>query len=147
MKSVWNDADRAQMLQRIDRITDASKPLWGKMTADRMLAHLVESAKMSVGELQCKPKILPIRWFPLKQLVLYVIPFPKGSPTSPELLAGAEAPVSDLKPELQRLIDKFVARRDREDWPLHPAFGKLSREAWGKLTYKHFDHHLRQFGV
>ena len=147
MKTLWNDADRSRMLERIDRITDGSKPLWGRMTADRMLSHLVESAKMSVGELQCKSKMLPIRWFPLKQLILYVFPFPKGSPTAPELLAGAEAPVSDLKPELHLLVGKFAERRDRDDWPEHPAFGKLSREAWGKLTYKHFDHHLRQFQV
>ena len=27
------------------------------------------------------------------------------------------------------------------------AVGRLSGEQWGRLIYKHFDHHLRQFGV
>ena len=147
MKTIWNDEDRTRLLDRVDRITDDSKPLWGRMMADRMLSHLVESAKMATGEIECKSKMLPIRWFPLKQLILYVFPFPKGAPTAPELLAGAKAPVADLKPELRRLIDKFAARADRDDWPRHPAFGKLSRDGWGALTYKHFDHHLRQFQV
>ncbi|MGH9801334.1 MAG: DUF1569 domain-containing protein, partial [Blastocatellia bacterium] len=31
--------------------------------------------------------------------------------------------------------------------PEHPAFGKLSTKDWGALTYKHMDHHFRQFGV
>lgn len=146
-KTIWNDADRADMLARIGRITDDSKPRWGRMTADRMLAHLAESAKMALGTLPCKPANLPIRFFPLKQLIIYVFPFPKGSPTSPELLAGAEAPVGSLKPELQRLIGDLAARCDQKTWPIHPAFGKLSRDTWGVLTYKHFDHHLRQFGV
>src|SRR5260370_28775094 len=135
MKTIWNHADRARVLSRMDRITDERKPRWGRMTADRMLAHVVESAKMSIGELQCESKRLPIRWFPLKQLILYVFPFPKGSPTAPELLAGAEAPVSDLKPELHRLVDKFAEPRDRHHWPEHPAFASLSREARAQLTY------------
>ena len=32
-------------------------------------------------------------------------------------------------------------------WPDHPAFGALSRRAWGVLIYRHMDHHLRQFGA
>lgn len=28
-----------------------------------------------------------------------------------------------------------------------PAFGRLTRPAWGVLSYRHIDHHLRQFGV
>ncbi|MEP6513238.1 MAG: DUF1569 domain-containing protein [Parafilimonas sp.] len=27
----------------------------------------------------------------------------------------------------------------------HPFFGKLKAEEWRTLTYKHLDHHLRQF--
>jgi hypothetical protein len=29
----------------------------------------------------------------------------------------------------------------------HPYFGKLSTEQWGLTSWKHVDHHLRQFGV
>jgi hypothetical protein len=29
----------------------------------------------------------------------------------------------------------------------HPAFGLLSHAEWCKLSWKHFDHHLRQFRV
>jgi hypothetical protein len=29
----------------------------------------------------------------------------------------------------------------------HPYFGKLSPEEWAILKWKHYDHHLRQFGV
>jgi hypothetical protein len=147
MKTFWDAETRDDALARIDRLTEGSRPAWGAMTAERMLSHLAESMKMSIGELPCQSKNLPIRFFPLKQLIIYVFPFPKGSPTSPELLAGAQTPVDGLKSELRALVAKFAARREARDWPIHPAFGRLSTRAWGALTAKHFEHHLRQFGV
>ena len=147
MNTLWDDAARRELLARIDRIESSSKPKWGRMTAERMLAHLAESLKMATGELHCKSKRLPIRFFPLKQLILYVFPFPKGSPTAPELLAGAEAPVGAIRAEIHRLAEKFVSQRDQAAWPEHPAFGKLDAKGWGHLSYKHLAHHLEQFGV
>ena len=29
----------------------------------------------------------------------------------------------------------------------HPVFGRLTKEQWSKATWKHLDHHLKQFGV
>ena len=147
MKTIFETADRDSVLARIDRVTDASKPLWGKMTADRMLAHLVESMKMATGELPTKSKDLPIRFWPLKQLIIYVFPFPKGAPTAPELLAGPERHVDALKTELREQVAKVGSRGSTAEWPKHPAFGRLSPRAWGALAYKHINHHLRQFGV
>ena len=27
----------------------------------------------------------------------------------------------------------------------HPFFGKMTKEEWARITFKHLDHHLRQF--
>jgi hypothetical protein len=145
MKSLWNEPDRNTIFARIDRVSDGALPKWGKLTADRMLSHLVESIRMANGELPVKSKRLPIRYFPLKQLIIYLLPFPKGTPTAPELLAGAEAPVAALQPELKRQIERLASRAGNA-FPEHPAFGHLTERAWGVLTYRHVDHHLRQFG-
>ena len=147
MKSLWNEADRQSILARIDRVTDATPRQWGKMTADRMVAHLAASMKMANGDLPVQSKRLPIRYFPLKQLIIYLLPFPKGSPTAPELLMAPEAPVAVVKPELKQAIERFATRAGSTTWPEHPAFGNLTKQAWGVLTYRHVDHHLRQFGV
>jgi hypothetical protein len=147
MKSFWDADTREAALARIDRLTDSSKPRWGTMTVDRMLSHLAGSMRMALGELACEPKKLPIRFFPLKQLLIYLLPFPKGAPTAPELLAGPERPVDGLKREMHELFGKLAARRDAKEWPVHPAFGPLGARGWGVLTARHFDHHLRQFGV
>ncbi|HEV7923264.1 MAG TPA: DUF1569 domain-containing protein [Thermoanaerobaculia bacterium] len=144
---MWNDADRERMLARIASVEAAAQPRWGRMSADQMLAHLVQSLKMAVGELATRSKKLPLRYFPLKQLVVYLAPFPKGAPTAKELLAGDASSTERSKAELQRLFDAFARRRGERVWPEHPAFGKLTERAWGVLSYRHFDHHLRQFGL
>ena len=147
MKSMFNDADRSSMLSRIDRVASGMKPRWGKMNAELMLAHLVESVRMALGEMTPKPKKLPIRFFPLKQLIIYWIPFPKGAPTAPELLPKETGTLERGKSELARVLRLFAERASHTQWPEHPAFGKLTTRAWGVLVYRHFDHHLRQFGV
>jgi hypothetical protein len=30
---------------------------------------------------------------------------------------------------------------------VHPMFGKMTADQWGRSMWKHLDHHLRQFGV
>jgi len=146
-KTFWDAEARDAALARIDRLTDATKPAWGKMTADRMLAHLAESMKMATGELRCESKKLPIRYFPLKQLIIYVAPFPKSAPTAPELLARQPREWAHDVSDVQDLLARAGSARTTEAWPEHPAFGRLSKRAWGVLIYRHMDHHLKQFGA
>jgi Protein of unknown function (DUF1569) len=147
MKSIWDDRWRRDLDTRIDRIDASLKPRWGTMSADRMLSHLRESLRMALGELQVRPKKLPIRYFPLKQLVVYLLPFPKGLPTAPELISGSETDCIRCRVELHDLLRRLAGRAGNGVWPDHPAFGKMSKRGWGVLTYRHLDHHLRQFGV
>jgi hypothetical protein len=75
-------------------------------------------------------------------------PMRKNTPTIP----GAQVvDQRDLQGERQRLlalIDRFVAA-GRTGMTTHPHsfFGRLTPDEWGVLSYKHLDHHLRQFGV
>jgi hypothetical protein len=76
-----------------------------------------------------------------------VLPFPKGAPTAPELLAAPPATVEDEKRTLLDLVAR-LGRGPREGaGSTHPLFGPLSRSEWSALVYKHSDHHLRQFGA
>ena len=135
------------MIARINELTTQSQPQWGKMNCGQMLAHLTEALRMALGDLQIKPKGGPLRYWPLKPLILNWLPFPKGAPTAPELIARSPKEIGPEVAELHKLLERFVASTTRQDWPEHPAFGKLSAQEWGALIYKHMDHHLRQFGV
>ena len=112
-----------------------------------MLAHLSDSLRMTLGDLPVPSWNLPIRHFPLKQLMIYWLPFPKGVRTAPELIKRTPPDWASGIAELQTLLERFAARAVGGDWPDHPAFGRMSGEAWGVFVYRHMDHHLRQFGV
>ena len=142
MKSLAQPTTRQEVLTRIDSITDDRKPLWGKFTARAMLDHIARATEMAAGERDVAPKKLPVRFFPLKQLFIYLLPFPKGLPTSPELLTDSPEPLEKSKETMRRLITSFDPKTCD-----HPAFGKMSSRAWCVLVYRHCDHHLRQFGA
>ena len=148
MGSILNDADRAAIIQRIGSVTSASVPRWGRMDAKRMLTHLSLSALMALGELPvtCKSNRV-FQVFPIKHLILHVVPFPKGAPTAPELLVPGAAPVDEIRSELVSLVERIGAVPREGDGAVHPLFGRLSFREWGVATYKHADHHLRQFGA
>ena len=117
------------------------------MTAPQMVAHLADSLRMALGDIVCAPKKSPIRFTPLKQVVIYWLPFPKGVPTAVELITRAPADWQSEVADLSSLLDHF-ARRDRHGkWPDHPVFGRMHGASWGVLVYRHMDHHLRQFGA
>ena len=148
MRTFWNASTRDDYCRRITRLTSDSKPRWGKFTAAGMVAHLNDALRMAMGELQVEPKRGPLRLFPLKQVILYVLPFPQNAPTAPELVARCRA--ADLRAEqaaFRAIAERAAQRKSAEPSPDHPAFGRMSYDAWGKLICKHTEHHFRQFGT
>lgn len=150
MGTLQNAQDRTQVLTRLRKLTAETSPQWGTMNCPKMLAHLSDALRMTYGDLEVPEKRMIFRYFPIKQLVLYVIPFPKGAPTAPQLISrtpeGSVAFDKELT-DLTGLVERFERESNRTDWPNHPVFGPLSAKGWGTLGYRHIDHHLRQFGV
>lgn len=146
MKTIWDKADRDNLVRRLDNLSANAKPKWGKFTAPQMVTHLNEAIRMGLGELPVQARRTPFKKFPLKQLIIYVAPFPKGAPTAPELLAGTGGEWNGEISRFKELLNRF-STGSHTRMPEHPAFGRLSRNAWGRLGYRHIDHHLKQFGV
>jgi hypothetical protein len=147
VKTLWDSKARDELAQRLDRLKPDARPQWGRMSAPQMVVHIVDALKMSTGELPTEEKKLPIRFTPLKQLIIYGPPFPKSVPTAPELLTRQCEDFDTECANLKQMMDTFARIPPTTELPRHPAFGKLSRRAWGALTYKHIDHHFKQFGV
>lgn len=147
MKSMWQESARQELQDRLANLTPERRAQWGQFTAPRMVAHITQSLKSSLGELAVQPKHTPLRYAPLKQLVIYWLPFPKNVPTVPELLARQPGDWSSDVAEVRALMDRFVTRNPKDAWPSHAAFGKMTGKQWGVLMYRHTDHHFRQFGV
>lgn len=148
MASMWNGAVRTELLARLDRLAPDTKARWGKFTCPAMLAHVNDALRMPLGEVTPAAKHLPIRHFPLKQLLIYVLPFPKGLPTAPELLARTSgASFAEEVSAFRELLARLALASGAPVWPPHPAFGAMSRRDWGVLGYRHVAHHFAQFGV
>jgi hypothetical protein len=103
---------------------------------------------MVLGELTVPSKNLPLRYTPIKQLVIYVLPFPKSAPTAPELLKRCDgARLADERQAMTEMFARLAAVKPGDPLQEHPAFGVLSYDAYGVLLARHTDHHLKQFGV
>lgn len=148
MGSILNEVDRAEILRRVGSLSVSSQARWGSMDVVKMLQHLQLSARMTLGELPvASVNKRPFQVFPLKHLLLYVLPFPKGAPTAPELKPIAAEAFEIERAALLELL-KTIGTGPREGaGPDHPLFGPLTWREWGVVTYKHANHHLKQFGV
>jgi len=146
--SLWEEAPRRELLDRLARLGAEARPGWGRMNAPQMITHVNDQFRMALGDLPTVPKRTPFRYPVVNSLVAYVLPWPKGAPTAPELLMRIDQSTWSTEVATFRdLLQRFAALPPETAWPVHPAFGKLSRKAWGKLGYRHTDHHFRQFGV
>ena len=148
MPTLQNAADRAGLIARLDRVTPDTKGQWGVMNVSQMLAHCADNLRMAVGDLPVKAKSIPFfRYFPLKHLALYVLPFPKNAPTAPELKSRAPKAFDAERVDIRTLLPRLDPASFIGRVPDHPIFGSFTPAQWGTLGFRHLDHHLRQFGV
>lgn len=144
--TIFDNAVRQQLLARLEQLSPTAAPRWGRMTAPQMVSHLIESYRFGAGELT-----LPLWFVPFRPLVrwlaLYVIPFPKGAPAAPQLLARIPDQWESDLAALRERIAGFTPPAGGASRPPHPIFGVMSDADLGVLAYKHTDHHFRQFGV
>jgi hypothetical protein len=118
------------------------------MTAAQMVAHLTDQMRHALEDAPVKARPGLLRLPAVRYLSIYVVPWPKGRIRGPAE-AFLTQPVSweaDIK-ALETLLERFVARGSNRPWPDHGLFGRMTGRDWGVFVHKHFDHHLRQFGV
>jgi hypothetical protein len=148
MGSILNEADRAAITKRLQSLSISSTRRWGTMDVTSMLKHLHLSVLMTLGEMQVpSANKRAFHKFPLKHLLLYVVPFPKGAPTAPKLKPEAAASMEEERAALLELLERLGTGPREGAGPDHPLFGPLTWREWGVVTYKHADHHLKQFGA
>lgn len=146
-RTLWNETDRKELLSRVQQLRPDLRPLWGRMNALQMITHLTDWLRMAAGEIDSVPRRKIMRFPVVKHLVIYSMPWPKGVPTAPELLARKASGWDEEMIDLCDRLASFEKLKSTESWPVHPAFGRMSTRLWGALGYRHTDHHLRQFGV
>lgn len=113
-----------------------------------MICHLVDAVESSGKPSPAERATGALARFPLKHLVIYILPWPKGKLQSPPDLLVSQPTKWDRDLEhLVAALDCVAAQDPAGFWPDSDVFGKLSGAQWGALLRTHIDHHLRQFGV
>ncbi len=150
MYSLFEAGKANEILERIEQLTPNSQPIWGKMNVSQMLKHVNMALKTATGEITTKTSFMMKLFAPLiKREVMKKAPYKPGLPTAKEFLTHSS--VADFEQEKQALLttfNKFInAGEAGVEGRKHPAFGKLTPYQWGFSQWKHFNHHLSQFGV
>jgi len=150
MKNFFEAASVEEVKARIALLRPDSERLWGKMNAAQAVAHCAAGLELALGD-ETPPRMFAgrlIGWI-VKPLALKDDePMRRNSPTMPGLVVQDERDLGLERERLLGLIDRFAAAGPA-GCTKHPHgfFGRLTPEEWAILTYKHLDHHLRQFGV
>ena len=152
MKTVA-DPDVVRLLKdRFARLTPDTARRWGTLTAHEMLCHLGDSFEMA---LRIRPRLTPVaaRNRGLIKLVgLWTAArWPHGWRTNPHQDPRADGTqpsqfVAD-RTRVLAAIEKLQSPDPHSLEVAHGVFGRMSVADWQRWTWKHADHHLRQFGV
>ena len=139
-----------EIVDRINRLTADTKPLWGRMSVSQMLAHCNVTYEMVYDDIHPKPNAF--MKFILKLLVKSKVvsekPYAHNLRTAPSFLIKDEKEFEKEKARLIAYISKTQKLgQSHFDGKESHSFGKLAKQEWNNMFYKHLDHHLSQFGV
>ena len=150
MNNIFEKGETEKVIARINRLTPETSPQWGKMNVAQMLAHCCVTYEMAFENKHPKPNFLMqlmLKAF-VKQAVVGPKPYPKNSRTAPAFVISDQR---DFEKEKNRLIAYLDTTSDLGeayfDGKESLSFGKLTKEEWNIMFYKHLDHHLSQFGA
>src|SRR5579871_5903565 len=143
MKTVFDKTTRDELIERISKLNESSTALWGKMHVSQMMKHCTKVDEMCLGKKKYKQSL--IGKLALKGM-LKDEPMKKNLPAVPSFRIK-ESNI-DITAERKKWIELI---KEYEHFPgpdfVHPFFGRMSKEQTGYWSYKHTDHHLRQFNA
>ncbi len=148
--NLFNAADQAPFIARLQKLKAETPSFWGKMTATQMVVHMQRPFQVAFGELELKRSLFGFLFGKMiKKSLLAPKPFSRNAPTSPAFIVDShdynfEKERQKLLEYLKRLLETRPA--DLVEKP-HAFFGKMTAQEWNTIQVKHLDHHLQQFGL
>jgi oxepin-CoA hydrolase/3-oxo-5,6-dehydrosuberyl-CoA semialdehyde dehydrogenase len=143
----------SQIQDSLKMLKEETKPLFGKMTAQHMVEHLIITMKLSIGKIKY-PEFSPSeRALNAKQILLFSdleMPMGMTPPNDTGILNPLKYP--NLEKSNEALINAWneylsYFENNKEEKHVHPRFGYLDYDEWNRFHFKHFMHHFKQFGI
>ncbi len=147
MKSLFKNDALKEVRTRINSLSEDSEKQWGKMTVGQMVHHcqLPLNVILEKEDYNLKPNFFAKLFF--KKAMYSDKPWKKNLPTMKQFKETTPRDFEIERKKLNELLDELESQRERNNWKAHPTFGEMTKEQWGKMQYKHLDHHLRQFNA
>jgi hypothetical protein len=149
MNNLYNQADFEEIVKRLDNLQSNAVRQWGKMDVAQMLAHLNAFIETSLGKNPQKRMLIGriLGRFFIKRYVS-AKQFSQNAPTGKKYIFTDQQNFEREKFKAIQLIREFYESGSEKCTKLpHPFFGVLTPNEWAIAQWKHFDHHLRQFGA
>lgn len=148
IKSLFDKVACEEIIQRLNNLHANSPRHWGKMTVAQMLTHCKEAYKVPLTSKPLKKHPLSAIGWMFRSQLYNEKPYRQNLPTAPNFIVKDERDFDKEKTEMLSIVKAFHEKGaagigDK----VHPMFGKLTADQWGRSMWKHLDHHLRQFGV
>lgn len=148
MRTIFDPSEQQRILDRLAKLTPDTPRRWGRMSAPEMLCHLTDAITSSEAPSPPHRASGPLTWPPIKQLVIYVLPWPRGKLESPpDLLVSRPTAWDADVGRFRQALGAMAARGPAGMWPASDVFGPLTGRDWGALIRTHINHHFTQFGV
>ncbi len=150
LPSVFNPNVTAKTLARLEKLQPDTQPLWGKMDAAQMLAHLNVGYGLSYGDIPSNNSGFMKFFLKLfiKKTVVGEKPYKKNSGTAPAFKIADARNFQEEKTKLINYVRKTEAHGVKYfEGKESPSFGPMTAEEWSNQFYKHLDHHFQQFGI
>lgn len=145
------ELDITEVIKKLDKLSETSKPVWGEMSAQRMVEHLTDTIMIASGKKKFpleipEDKIEKMQGFlesdkPMARNI--DVPFAKKN----EALRNEEIElaIDEFLLEWLDFEEHYSENENRTE--LHPYYGNLNYDQWCRLHAKHLTHHFEQFGI
>jgi hypothetical protein len=141
-----------KFFEALGKLNSDQKPVWGKMSAQHMVEHLILAVKMGNGKLKLDCINSPEKLPTLKKFLMSDRPMPKGfvnpaigSNNLPLHFSSLDEAINKLKEDIEDYFHFFEENPDAKT--VNATFGELDKIEWDQFHKKHFKHHLEQFGL
>ena len=115
MKNAFNQDDVTEFIGRINKLTVDTKPKWGKMNVEQMLAHCNVTYEMVYDNIHSKPNLLMRLLLKLlaKKQVVSEKPYPRNLGTAPQFIIKGDCnfELEKNKNQIKKLLQEELIIR------------------------------------
>jgi hypothetical protein len=139
------------IMRHLNQIDADSKPLWGTMTAQRMIEHLTDGILSGIGKIEMTCPYEGEKLERSRAFLMSEQPMPREFKAH---FVKDDAPLKhdDFEDAIDAFVDAWLELEEYNELNpnathVHPVFGLLNQSEWRWMHRKHITHHFQQFGI